>query len=185
MRGGTGELMCIQRARGKRCKKRHHSVEESKNLSTSLSATGLLMVHDAISGCEHQEPELTRGQQVVGPGLDLVQLHGETGADNTTLVQAAIQGHDDFPGTVVIDDLELINVPVLLHGLQESNNDLGAGSQQNLTLAALLGVANGLEGVMENRHTHHGELGGFSGANGRGLKGGKDGRDTRPSLCCR
>lgn len=69
------------------------------------------MVHDAISGCEHQEPELTRGQQVVGPGLDLVQLHGETGADNTTLVQAAIQGHDDFPGTVVIDNLELINVP--------------------------------------------------------------------------
>ena len=45
---------------------------------------------------------------------------------------------------------------LLLHALQELQEHLGARAHQHLTLAALLSVGNGLEGVSENVH-HHGD----------------------------
>jgi hypothetical protein len=39
---------------------------------------------------------------------------------------------------------------VALHDLQELDDDLGGRSDQDLTLAGLLGIVDGVEGVVEN-----------------------------------
>lgn len=44
---------------------------------------------------------------------------------------------------------------VALHDLQELDNDLGAGSDHNLTLAGLLGVVDGVERIVENGSADH------------------------------
>lgn len=44
---------------------------------------------------------------------------------------------------------------VLLHDLQELDNDLGRGSDQDLALAGLLGVVDALEGIVENGGADH------------------------------
>lgn len=52
---------------------------------------------------------------------------------------------------------------VLLHGLQEADNDLGAGAEQHLPLATLLGVADGLQGIVKDGNANHGGGGGGGG----------------------
>jgi hypothetical protein len=44
---------------------------------------------------------------------------------------------------------------VSLHDLEELDNDLRAGSDEDLTLAGLLGVVHALKGVIENRGANH------------------------------
>lgn len=44
---------------------------------------------------------------------------------------------------------------VLLHDLQELDNDLGRRSDQDLTLAGLLGVVDALESIVENGSADH------------------------------
>ena len=44
---------------------------------------------------------------------------------------------------------------VLLHDRQELDDDLGAGSDQDLTLASLLGVVDGLERIVEDGGFDH------------------------------
>lgn len=44
---------------------------------------------------------------------------------------------------------------VLLHNAEELDNDLGAGSDQNLTLARLLGVVDGVERIVEDGCLNH------------------------------
>jgi hypothetical protein len=39
---------------------------------------------------------------------------------------------------------------VLLHDLEELDDDLGTGSDHALTLAGLLGIVHGLEGIVED-----------------------------------
>ena len=48
---------------------------------------GLLVIHDAAGGGEDHVAELSGGQQVVGPLLDLVDGDIESGGDHATLVQ--------------------------------------------------------------------------------------------------
>lgn len=48
---------------------------------------------------------------------------------------------------------------MLLHDSQELDNDLGGRSDQDLTLASLLGVVHGIESVVENGSANH--LGGI------------------------
>lgn len=48
-----------------------------------------------------------------------------------------------------------------LHDLEELDDDLGARSDQDLALAGLLGIVDGVEGVVENRSADH--FGGLSG----------------------
>ena len=55
-------------------------------------------------------PELAGGKQVRGPLLDSVNADIEAGGDDSALVDAAVQVHDDLAGAVVIDNLELVNV---------------------------------------------------------------------------
>lgn len=44
---------------------------------------------------------------------------------------------------------------MLLHDLQELDNDLGRRSDQDLTLAGLLGVVDALESIVENGSADH------------------------------
>ena len=44
---------------------------------------------------------------------------------------------------------------VLLHHLEELDDDLGAGADHHLTEAALLGVADALESIGEHTDTDH------------------------------
>lgn len=85
-------------------------VEISKNLATSVLATGLLVIHNASRGGQDNEAKLTRGQQVVDPILQLGKLNIEAGRDDTTLVEAAIKMDDDLSSTMVINDFKLVNV---------------------------------------------------------------------------
>ena len=59
-------------------------------------------------------------QQVVHPRFNVLQRHVEARRDDAALVDAARQLDHDLPASVVVDDLELADVPVLLHrpGLQ-------------------------------------------------------------------
>ena len=84
--------------------------EESEDLSSQMFSSGLFMVHDA-AGCGHDDvPELTRGQQVVGPLLDVGDSNVKPGRDDATLVESAGEIDDDFAATVVVDDFELADV---------------------------------------------------------------------------
>lgn len=69
-------------------------------------------------------PELTRWQQVLGPGLNLVQDNVESWGNDTTLVEATVQVDNDFASSVIIDNFELTDVTVLHHDGQEFNDDL-------------------------------------------------------------
>jgi hypothetical protein len=44
---------------------------------------------------------------------------------------------------------------VLLHDLEELDNDLGGGADQDLTLASLLGVVDALKRVVQNGGSDH------------------------------
>jgi hypothetical protein len=44
---------------------------------------------------------------------------------------------------------------VLLHDAQELNNDLGAGSDQNLTLSSFLGIVDAFQRIIEDGCSDH------------------------------
>ena len=44
---------------------------------------------------------------------------------------------------------------MLLHHTEELNNNLRRGADQHLALAALLGVVDVLQAVVQNAHAHH------------------------------
>lgn len=45
---------------------------------------------------------------------------------------------------------------VLLHDVQETDDDLGGGADQDLALAGLLGVVDGVKRIVENGGLHFG-----------------------------
>lgn len=49
----------------------------------------------------------------------------------------------------------IVKRTVALHDLEELDNDLGARSDQDLTLAGLLGIVDGVEGIVENGSADH------------------------------
>ena len=75
-----------------------------------MLSPGLLVVHDTGRGGQHDVAELTRGQQLDDPLLEIGETDVVAGRDDTSLVQAAVQLDDDLAGAVVIDLLELANV---------------------------------------------------------------------------
>lgn len=52
-----------------------------------MLATGLLVVHNTGRGGEDDVAELTRGQKLDSPFLELTELNGVAGVDNTALVE--------------------------------------------------------------------------------------------------
>lgn len=74
------------------------------------------MIHNAAGGGEDNVTELTRGQKIIDPLLNVLELNVETGADHAALVDATNELHDDLAAAVVIDDFELTNVTCKMEG---------------------------------------------------------------------
>lgn len=75
-----------------------------------MLAASLLVVHDTSGGGQDDVTELTGGEELSGPLLEVTELNGVTGVDDTALVQAAVELDDDLAGAVVVNLLELANV---------------------------------------------------------------------------
>ena len=76
--------------------------------------------------------------------------------NDAALVQPAVELDDDLPGAVVVDKLKLADVALLEHHREELDDDLGRGAEEDLALAALLGVGERLERVAEDADPDHG-----------------------------
>jgi hypothetical protein len=85
-------------------------VEETDDLAGNVLAAGLLVVHDASGGGQDDVTELTGGQQLDNPLLEVTETDVVAGGDDTGLVETAVQLDDDLAGAVVIDLLELSDV---------------------------------------------------------------------------
>lgn len=69
----------------------HILVEEAQEHTRDVLATGLLVVHDTSRGGEDNVTELTRGKELDSPVLEVTELNGVAGVDNTALVQAVFR----------------------------------------------------------------------------------------------
>lgn len=85
-------------------------VEETNDLASNVLPPGLLVVHDAGRGGEDDVAELTRGEELDNPLLEVAELDVVAGRDDTGLVQAAVQLDDNLAVPVVVDLLKLANV---------------------------------------------------------------------------
>lgn len=85
-------------------------IHETKNLARNVLPTGLLVVHNTSRGGQDNVTELTGRQQIGDPVLNIVDLDVEAGRDNTNLIETAIQENGDLSGTMVVDELEIVNV---------------------------------------------------------------------------
>ena len=130
-------------------------IEVTEDLTTSVLTTSFFVVHDTVGGGQDEETELTRGQQVTNPLFHSVELDIETGRNDTTLVQTTVELDNNLSSAMVIDDFEFINVTVLLHDLQELDDDLGGGTNKDLTLSTLFSIVNALESIVQHADTDH------------------------------
>ena len=83
------------------------------------------MVHDPGGGGDDDLPEQTRGEEPSNPGLHLVVAKVVPRGDDSALVEPSVEGDDNLPGPVVVNEDELVDVAVLEHDLQELDDDLG------------------------------------------------------------
>lgn len=85
-------------------------VEETDDLASDVLSSGLLVVHDTGRGGQDDVTELTGGQQLDNPLLEVGQVDVVSGRDGTALVDAAVQLDDNLAGSVVVNLLELADV---------------------------------------------------------------------------
>lgn len=85
-------------------------VDETENLASNVLPASLLVVHDTSRGGQDDVAELTRGEKLVDPVLEVVNLDIETGRDNANLVETAVEEDSDLACTVVVNELEVVNV---------------------------------------------------------------------------
>ena len=97
-----------------------------------MLGSGLVVVHDTQVSGEDNNTELSGWQHRVGEVLEVLQLEIETWRDDTALVESSVEVDNDLAATGIINDLELVDVAVLLHDLEELNEGLGDWSQDNL-----------------------------------------------------
>eukprot|EP00356_Strombidium_inclinatum_P002455 CAMPEP_0170479390 /NCGR_PEP_ID=MMETSP0208-20121228/646_1 /TAXON_ID=197538 /ORGANISM="Strombidium inclinatum, Strain S3" /LENGTH=122 /DNA_ID=CAMNT_0010751777 /DNA_START=77 /DNA_END=445 /DNA_ORIENTATION=- len=120
-----------------------------------MGLSGLVVVHDTLVGGEDDVTELSGRQDGGGELLEVLELEVESGGDDTALVQSSVEVDDDLAGSHVVEDLELIDVAMLLHSLEELNNDLGHGSEENLSFASFFSVNELLEALGQDGHLNH------------------------------
>jgi nitrogen regulatory protein PII len=65
-------------------------VEETDDLSSNVLATSLLVVHDTGRGGEDDVSELTRGEELDNPLLEVTELDVVAGGDDTSLVETIL-----------------------------------------------------------------------------------------------
>lgn len=133
-------------------------IEITEDFTTGVLSTALLVIHDTVRGSKNDVTEGTGGEEVGNPLLDIGKGNVETGRDDTALVEATDEVDDDLARALIINDLELTNVTVLEHNLQELDNDLGGRTKENLTATTLLSIGHGLKTHRQNTHQHHCEL---------------------------
>ena len=85
-------------------------VEEANDLASNVLPASLLVVHDTSRGGEDNVAELTGGQQLDDPLLEVGETDVVAGGDDTGLVQAAVELDDDLAGAVVVNLLEFADV---------------------------------------------------------------------------
>jgi len=113
------------------------------------------VVHDAEGSCEDDEAKLTAGEDVRDPLIEAVEGDIEAGGEDTALVDAAEEGDDNLAVAVVVNDLVLADVSVHLHNVKEAEDHTAAGADDDLALAELLSVEDGLEGISKNVGANH------------------------------
>ena len=63
-------------------------VEEAEDLASDVLSPGLLVVHDTSGGGQDDVAELTGGQELDDPLLEVTELDVVAGGDDTGLVEA-------------------------------------------------------------------------------------------------
>ena len=61
--------------------------EKSENFSSEMLSSSLFVVHDAAGGGHDDVAELTGGEEIVGPLLNVLDADVEPGRDDSALVQ--------------------------------------------------------------------------------------------------
>lgn len=130
-------------------------VEESNDLARDVLSPGLLVVHDTSRGGKDDISKLTGRKELDDPLLHLSKADVVPWRDTSGLVDTSSELDDDLAGTVVINLLELANVSVLLHDAQELDDDLGGRPDDDLPLAGLLGIVDGVQAVVEDGSLDH------------------------------
>jgi len=130
-------------------------IKESDDLSSNVLPPGLLVIHDASRGGQNDVTKLTRRQEPNHPFLKVGDLDRVTRRDTSGFVDTTVKLDDDLARTVVVNLLELADVAVLLHDAQELDNDLRRRPNQDLPLSSLLGIVDGIQGIVENRRLDH------------------------------
>ena len=110
------------------CIQSKSSIKESNDLATNVSLPGFLVGEDALVGGDDEVAELPGGEDAVGPLLEVREGEVVAGGDDTAFVDTADEFDHNLLGSVVIDDLELPDVAVHLHQLQEPDDHLGRRS---------------------------------------------------------
>ena len=87
-----------------------HLVEVAEDLASDMLPASFLMVHDTRRGRQDNESEGTGGKHIGHPTLNLVERDTEARRHHTTLVDTAVQLHDNLASAVVIDDVEVADV---------------------------------------------------------------------------
>lgn len=114
-----------------------------------MSFSAFFVVDDTSRGGENDVSELSGWEQVVLPFFHVGDGDVVSWGDNTAFVDSSVQVDDDLASSVVIDFFEFSDVTVLLHDSEELNDDLGAWSDQDLSLVSLFGVGDALKAIRE------------------------------------
>jgi len=97
-----------------------------------MLGSSFVVVHDTLVGGEHDETELSGGEDGVVEVFELGESEVESGGDDTALVESSVELDNDLSGSGVIDNLELVDVAVLLHASEELDENLGDGAEEDL-----------------------------------------------------
>jgi len=89
-----------------------------------MSLSAFLMSEDAVSSGNDDMSELSGGEDVVSPFLEIRDRNIVTRRDNTAFVDSSNEFNDDLLRSVVIDDFEFTDVSVLLHDSEELEENL-------------------------------------------------------------
>jgi len=113
-------------------------------------ATSLFVVHDTGGSGQDHVSELTGGQELDDPLLEIAETNIVAGGNDTGLVETAVELNHNLAASMIIDFFELADVTVLLHDAEELDDDLGGRADQDLSLPRLLGVVDGVECIVED-----------------------------------
>ena len=123
-----------------------------------MSLSSFFVGEDSLVGGDDEVTELPGGEDAVGPLLEISESEVVAGRDDSALVYSADELDDDLLGSVVVDDLELADVAVDLHELEEANDELGTRPDDDLLLALAFSIDDGSEGVCQHVHFHHSSI---------------------------